>query len=45
MEVMDLLLVLASNSFTSIEYWERKTFLALKSWNDLMSRKGADDGG
>ena len=42
---MDLLLVLASNSYTSIEYWEKKTFLVLKGWNDRISRKGADNGG
>lgn len=40
---MKLLLSLASNSYTSMEYWERKTFLVLKGWTDVMNEKGADN--
>ncbi len=42
---MNLLLVLASNSFTSIEYWEKKNFQTLRMWTDLMNEKGDDNGG
>ncbi|WP_268891060.1 hypothetical protein [Lysinibacillus sphaericus] len=41
-----LLLFLASNSGgTSIEYWEKKTFIVLKDWKDAMDEKGAENGG
>jgi len=44
-EIMKLLLSLASNSFTSIEYWERQPFSLLKKWTELMNEEGAKDDG
>lgn len=41
-----LLIKLAGSSFTSIEYWERKTFLELQAWVEAFSAEGgADNGG
>jgi len=45
MEVMSILLGLASSSFTSIEYWEKKTFTTLTKWGVALNNKGADNSG
>jgi len=44
-DIKRLLLTLASNSFTSIEYWEKQSFGSLKDWQEVMSEKGAENGG
>lgn len=45
MEVMSILLGLASSSFTSIEYWEKKRFSTLEKWGAALNNKGADHSG
>lgn len=44
-ELRELFVKLAMNSFTSIEYWEKKKLLILPAWIEAFNKEGAENSG